>query len=122
MQNLVKMERTLLKKELTPELKEMQNEIIANYAKGTFLVLTDENNRLPILKLPSGDVYLPIFTDLMEAGKFKSEQPVKIGAIPAVKIAPLLPPDAKGVVINPSGVALQLPITRKPVQTPDKTE
>ena len=111
-------------KELTPELKEMQNEIIANYAKGTFLVLTDENNRLPILKHPNGDIYLPIFTDLKEAGKLNSEQPVKIGAIPAAKIAPILPPEAKGIVINPGGVSLQLPITRKPAptQTPDKTE
>ncbi len=105
-------------KELTPELKDLQAEIITYFNQGTFLFAASEDNRLPILKHPNGDVYLPIFTDLIEAGKFKSDAPVKIGALPAAKIVAALPPEAKGVVINPQGVNLQLPITRKPAPAP----
>lgn len=100
-------------KELTPELKELQAEILDHFSKGTFLLPVGEDNKLPILKHPSGDIYLPIFTDLMEAGKFKSDQPVKLAGLPSAKIVELLPPEAKGVVVNPNGVALQLPITKK---------
>ncbi len=101
-------------RELTPELKELQAEIIEHFNKGTFVFAAGEDNRLPILKHPNGDVYLPIYTDLLEAGKFKSDQPIKLGVLPAAQIVKLLPAEAKGVVINPQGVNLQLPITKVP--------
>ena len=50
----------------------------------------------------------------MEAGKFKSDQPIKLGVLPAAEIIKLLPAEAKGIVINPQGVNLQLPITKRP--------
>lgn len=96
-----------------PELKDMQDEILAHFANGTFIVLFGEDNRIPILKHPNGDIYQPIFTDLLEVGKFKTDQPLKMGAIPASKIVQVLAKEAKGVVVNPGGVNLQLPITRK---------
>lgn len=96
-----------------PELKEMQDEILAHFSSGTFIVLFGEDNRIPILKHPNGDTYQPIFTDLLEVGKFKTDQQLKMGAIPAAKIVSILAPEVKGVVVNPGGVNLQLPITRK---------
>ncbi len=107
-------------KELTPELKEMQAEIIEHFNKGTFVFAAGEDNRLPILKHPNGDVYLPVYTDLMEAGKFKTDQPIKLGVLPAAQIVKLLPPEAKGIVINPQGVNLQLPITKRPKTEADQ--
>lgn len=95
-----------------PELKDMQDEILAHFANGTFIVLFGEDNKIPILKHPNGDIYQPIFTDLLEVGKFKTGQPLKMGAIQASKIVSILAPEAKGVVVNPGGVNLQLPIKR----------
>ena len=71
-----------------------------------------------------GDIYLPVYTDLIEAGKFKSEQPIKLGVLPAAELIKLLPQEAKGIVINPQGVNLQLPITKTPKAgtTPAPTE
>ena len=109
---------------MTPELKEMQAEIIEHFNKGTFVFAANEDNHFPILKHPNGDIYLPVYTDLIEAGKFKSDQPIKLGVLPAAELVKLLPPEAKGIVINPQGVNLQLPITKTPKAgtTPAPTE
>ena len=109
--------------EMSQELQEMQNEIVEHFKKGSFVFFAGEDNRLPILTHPNGDIYLPVYTDLLEAGKFKSENPIKMGVLPADKIIALLPKEARGVVINPQGVNLQLPITRKPkTEAPNPTE
>ncbi len=108
------------KKEETPELTEMREEIVAHYSKGNFIILFNEKNQLPIMRFPNGDAYHPIFTDLFEATKFKTDQPCQIGAIPAVKIPGILAPEAKGVVVNPNTVCLQLPVIRKVVPRPQQ--
>lgn len=98
--------------ELPEDLKEMQNEILADYAKGTFFAVFNEEKKIPLLKLPNGDAYQPFFTDAIEMQKFVKGMQMKAAAIPAVKIPTILAPEAKGVVVNPGGVNLQLPITR----------
>lgn len=108
------------KKEETPQLTEMREEIVAHYSKGTFIILFNEKNQLPLMHFPNGDAYHPIFTDLFEATKFKSNQPCQIGAIPAVKIPGVLAAEAKGIVVNPNTVCLQLPIIRQAVPQPQQ--
>lgn len=99
---------------LTEELQEMQNEILANFKKGTYLMVFKEGNQVPLLKLPNGDAYQPLFTDIFELQKFGREKDLRVTAISAEKVVAVLSEEAKGVIINPMGVNLQLPIVRKP--------
>lgn len=112
-------------KEQTQELMEMREEIVAHYSKGNYIVLLNDKGQLPIMRYPNGDAYQPIFTDLFEASKFRVEGTAKKAAVFAAKIPALLSPEAKGVVVNPNGVGLQLPIIRQappqPQQAPAKT-
>ena len=100
-------------KEETQELTDLREEIVAHYSQGNFIVLFNEKGQLPILRFPNGEAYQPIFTDLFEASKFKIEGQPRRGAIFAAKIPGILSPEAKGVVVNPNGVGLQLPILRQ---------
>lgn len=98
---------------ITEELKNMQEEMMAHYRKGTFLVVLEENGQVPILKQKDGTIFQPIFTDVMELQKFVKGKKVKTAAVPAAKIPSVLPGEARGVVINPFGVNVQLQVSRK---------
>lgn len=102
-----------IKRQETAELTQMREEIVAHYSKGNFLIVFNEQGQLPIMKFPNGDAYQPIFTDMFEAAKFQSDQPYKLGAVEAVKIPGLLAREAKGIVVNPATICLQLPIIRQ---------
>lgn len=101
------------KPELTEELKEMQEEILSNFQKGTYIAAVQEDKKVPLLKQQDGSAFQPIFTDVIEFQKFNREQKFKSAVIEAKNLLKVLVPEAKGVVINPFGVNLQLPITRK---------
>lgn len=100
-------------KEMTQELSDMREEMIAHYSTGNFIIMLNEQGQLPIMKFPNGDVYQPIFTDLFELSKFRVEGANMRAVIPAVNIPNILSPESKGVIINPRGVGLQLPIIRQ---------
>ena len=102
--------------QLTDELKEMEEEILADYSRGKFLVPFQDDNGVPLLKHPSGDTYQPIFTDPIEFGKFNREKKFKAAIVEATKIPDVLVKEAKGVVVNPTGVNLQLPIKKRAQQ------
>ena len=95
------------------ELKELQEELLAHYGKGTFVVAIREDGQIPVLKQKDGAVCQPVFTDMLELQKFCGGKKMKTAVIPAGKIPEILIGDAKGVVINPSGVNVQLQVTRK---------
>ena len=90
----------------------MREEIVAHYSNANFIIMFNEKGQLPIMRFPNGDVYQPIFTDLFEATKFKTDQPCKLGVIASAKVPGILSPESKGIVINPRSVCLQLPIIR----------
>lgn len=98
---------------LPDELKEMQEEILADYSRGTFIAAIHENNGIPLLKLPNGDAFQPIFTDIIEFQKFNKEKNMKAVVLAAAKIPDVLAKEAKGVAVNPMGINLQLPIKRR---------
>ena len=66
MQELRKQEQP----QMTEELKELQEELLAHYGKGTFLIPVEENGQIPILKQKDGSLYQPVFTDVLEFQKF----------------------------------------------------
>ena len=101
------------KPELTEEMKELQEEILSNFQRGTYIAAVQEGNKIPLLKQQDGTSFQPIFTDVIEFQKFNREQKFKSAVIKADKLLNILVPEAKGVVINPFGVNLQLPIKRK---------
>lgn len=102
--------------EIPEDLKEMLNEIQVNYERGTFLMAYSDQNGVPLVKLPNGDAYQPIFTDLYEFKKFNGNNQFKAAAVAATKIPNLLAKEAKGVIANPFGVGFQIPIIKKQEQ------
>ncbi len=96
----------------TEELKELQEELLAHYKKGTFLVVVQEDGQVPMLKQKDGKVYQPIFTDMLEVQRFSRGQKIKTAVVTASQIPGLLAKSAKGVVINPFGVNVQLKIEK----------
>ena len=109
MQELRKQEQP----QMTEELRELQEELLAHYGKGTFLIPVEENGQIPILKQKDGSLYQPVFTDVLEFQKFTKGRPVRSAVVPGEKIAELLMEDVKGVVLNPLGVNVQLQVARR---------
>ncbi len=106
---------------LTDELNEMQEEILAHFQKGKYIAALHGDNGIPLLKQKNGDSYQPVFTDALEFQKFNNQsKQFKAVVIEAKKIPDVLASDAKGVVVNPFGVNLQLPIVRR--ETENKPE
>ena len=105
--------RRQAKPEMTEELKELQEELLADYSRGTFIIAVEEDGRVPVLKQKDGTVYQPVFTDTLELMKFTRGKKMRNLVVPAAKIPDLLAPEAKGVVLNPFGVNVQLQVARK---------
>ena len=101
------------KPELTDELKELQEELLAHYRDGVFLFGMEEDNKVPVLKQKNGMIYQPVFTDVIEFQKFNREKKLKPMVVKAEKIPEILAPEVKGVVINPLGVNVQLQVARR---------
>ena len=97
----------------TDELKELQEEILAHYSKGSYIIAVQPDNQIPVLKLKNGDVYQPVFTDILELQKFIKGKKMRTAVIAAEKIPDILVGEAKGVVLNPMGVNVQLNVARK---------
>lgn len=102
--------------QLTEELKELQEELLAHYSRGTYIIAVEEDGKVPVLRQKDGSVYQPVFTDSLELAKFTKGKKMKNLAVQAAKIPEILAPNAKGVVVNPLGVNVQLQIARKKSQ------
>lgn len=95
------------------EIKDLQDEIMAHFFKGRYIVAFEADKGIPLLKDKNGDAYQPVFTDIMEFQKFNRENRFRTAVIPAEKLPELLAPETKGVTINPMTVNLQLQMNRK---------
>ena len=103
----------------TDQITELQEELLAHYQKGTFLISVQEDGQIPVLKQKDGSMYQPIFTDILEFRRFAGDKKLKMLAIPSAKIPEALIPDARGVVINPLGVNVQLTVHRPKKEKPE---
>lgn len=100
----------------TDEMRELQEEMMAHYAKGRYIVAYQEEKGLPILKQKDGTTLQPIFTDIQEFLKFQNFQQgatFKTAVFEADKIAQALAKDAIGVVVNPYSINLPLQLRQK---------
>lgn len=112
-------------KEEKKNLKEMEEEIYANIASGKFMVLVkphDEEGKtveIPMMQIADGSKFEPVFTDIVELAKFKTEG-FKALVMDYNAIKKSLPQDATGIVINPHGIRLMIPLRQiQPKATPD---
>lgn len=96
------------------EMKDLQEEIGADFTKGKYIQpVQKEGNGIPLLKMAQEEKYQPIFTDILEFQKFNKGGQLRPLVIEAAKVPQVLAPEACGVVINPLGVNLPMKIGRK---------
>lgn len=99
--------------EMTEEMKENQEEMLAHYSRGSYIMPVKDKKEFPILKMKNGDMLQPLFTDILEFNKFNNKKQFGLIVIKAEKIPEILAKEAKGVVINPFGVNLPLSVKRQ---------
>lgn len=100
------------------ELQELQEEINVHFARGQYIQpVRKEAQGIPLLKMPQGDKFQPIFTDILEFEKFNRDKSLRPVVVPANKIPDVLAAEASGVVLNPLGVNLPMKVTRRQQNT-----
>lgn len=106
------------------QLQELEEEMMANMVRSNFILMLDASNvqkepdpnspnsgiQIPCVKAPNGDMFQPVFSDVWEFQKFQQNpnSKMKMAAVPFRSLLNMLPPNAKGFVLNPSGVNLIL--------------
>ena len=101
---------------ITEELQELNEEMMAHYMRGQYIVALTENNAAPILKQKDGKVLQPIFTDIQEFMKFQSvnkNEKFKTAVVEVNKLLELIVKEAIGITVNPFGVNLVLQLSKK---------
>lgn len=99
-------------------VRELQEEAANHFGKGRYIVpVQAEDKGIPLMKLKTGAVFQPLFTDILEFQKFNRENKLNPMVIEAAKIPQMIPKEATGVIINPMGVNLPLTLNRRPDKT-----
>ena len=100
--------------ELYADIRELEEELIANLRKSEFLVAMDRSEEdpakvnIPYLKNKEGKILQPVFSDVLEYEKFARGKKLRIAKIPFVKLADIMIQQAEALVINPMGFNLIL--------------
>ena len=106
--------RRPVKKEERKNMRELEEELIANLLKSDFLIAMDKDPEdphkvnIPFLKNKEGDVLQPAFSDIMEFEKFAKGKKLRAARVPFAKLPDVLIPQAKAMVVNPMGINLIL--------------
>ena len=109
--------RSAKAKERKEEAKELSEELAAHFAKGTFIMAVQEDNKIPLLKQKEGELkevaFQPIFTDMPEFMKFNMNKKLKPFVVDMKKLPEVMAKEAKGVVVNAMGVNLVMQVEKK---------
>ena len=106
--------RRPVKKEERKNMRELEEELIANLLKSDFLIAMDKDPEvphkvnIPFLKNKEGNVLQPAFSDIMEFEKFAKGKKLRAARVPFAKLPDVLIPQAKAMVVNPMGINLIL--------------
>lgn len=102
-------------REDTPaRLAELQEELTADFRKGKFIFgLGKEEQGTPLVKLKDGNVYQPVFTDILEFQRFNRENKFRPVVVDGEKLPQVLAKEANGVVLNLMSVSLPLLVGRQ---------
>lgn len=101
-------------KEEHKNLRELEEELIANLKKSEFLVAMGQDEEdpkklnVPYLKNKEGQILQPVFSDVMEFEKFGKGKKLRIAKIPFDKLPGIMIEQAEGIVFNPMGFNLIL--------------
>lgn len=98
---------------MTEELQELNEEMMAHFQRGRYIVAVQEGQGIPVLKQKDGKIYQPVFTDFQEFQKFNREKTFRASVIEAEKIPDILVKGTIGVAINPFGANILLNIQKK---------
>ena len=104
---------------MTDELQELNEEMLAHFQRGKYLIAMAENQELPLLKQADGGLFQPIFTDIHEFQKFQNANKAKTLkplAVEVDKLPEVIAKNASGVALNPFGVNVPLQVKRKEKQ------
>ena len=99
-----------------PEIRELEEEMMAHYREGKFLVAMNPEKKMPVLKKDDGQVLQPVFTDMQEFMKFQNvnkKEKYPVGTVEAANVPKLLSKETTAIVLNPFGINMQLNVTRK---------
>lgn len=106
-----------------PQLEDLEEELSANLLKARYILpielldgpesddekLKNRKYRLPILKNKNGDILQPLFTDLIELGKFNKNNRFRALTIPFAGLSKILSRGSKGYLLNPLGFHIVMP-------------
>ncbi len=99
--------------DMKKEHQAMLEETVAHFSRGRFIQpVRKEQRGIPLLQVPGGDKYQPIFTDILEFQKFNQNDQFRPLVVEAKKLPQILAPEAVGVVVNPLGVNLPLKVEK----------
>ena len=96
-------------KGLSEELNALNEELIAHFKRGKYIVAVEEEKKIPVLQ-KDGMSYQPLFTDLREFQKFNKDKKFGAMVVEYENIVKLFAPKTEGVVLNPFGVDIVLKI------------
>ena len=105
------------------DLSDLQEELSVNLVRARFLVAIDPSAgnetieeklrqgkfQAVLIKAKNGDVFQPLFTDMVEFQKFSRKKRLVTVAMPYAALPRLLSIEAKGFVLNPAGFHIMLP-------------
>lgn len=106
--------RRPVKQEEHKNIRELEEELIANLQKAEFLIAInaeqEENGKLhiPYLKNKDDKILQPVFTDVMEFEKFGRGKNLRVAKVTMDKLPGLMIPQASAYVVNPLGFNLIL--------------
>ena len=106
--------RRPVKAEEHKNIRELEEELIANLRKAEFLIAInaeqEEDGKLhiPYLKNKEDKIMQPVFTDVMEFEKFGRGKNLRVAKVTIDKLPSLMIPQANAYVINPLGINLVL--------------
>mgnify|MGYP004668224093 FL=1 len=106
--------RRPVKQEEHKNIRELEEELIANLRKAEFLIAInaeqEENGKLhiPYLKNKEDKILQPVFTDVMEFEKFGRGKNLRVAKVTMDKLPSLMIPQASAYVVNPLGFNLIL--------------
>ena len=106
--------KPLKKEERTVNLRELEEEVLANLRRSDFLVAMDVNPEdpskmnIPYLKNKEDQILQPVFSDVVELSKFTRGKKLRIMKIPFAKLTDILMEQAYAFSFNPMGVNLIL--------------
>lgn len=107
--------------EKTQEIDELHEEMMIHFWEGkVILAMQEDQKAVMLLKNQKGNTYQPIFTDNEEFKKFCAfNQGAKFNmvVINAKDLPKVIAKDAEGVIVNPFGINLPLPIEREEAVT-----